>query len=317
MRKSLALLAGVALLGTAQPAAAQYMMHLDPNLYILATMNMNGGVGACGPMPQAEIDEARLPAPATMQAYFAAAQGGQPISPLFRLGRQTAWTLGEVTAGQAELDAQRDPLAVPGNRLDPATLRFFRAGTAGTAQGQWLVTAPDGGVAGVYNAQFQREDGQWKLLKLAIFRADDPVAPILHYCTDPGDLNEARVTGGEGRVTYSERELERAQRRRDEDLARAVDAEAQAAQRPDSTRLRQQATERRARATEREEQLTRARQGLTDSHTALTEARADLAAFTARTTAARNAADFRLLGDDGKVKVEGEGEGEGEGEAAK
>ncbi len=312
MRKALTLVAGAALLGVPQVAAAQYMPHLDPNLYILTTMQMNSGAGGCGPMPQAEIDEARLPAPGIMQAYFAAAQAGQPVSPHFRLGSKTAWTLGDRTVGQAELDMQSDPLAVAGNSLDPETLRFFRAGTHQTAQGQWLVTAPDGTVAGVYVAQFQREDSQWKLLTLEVFRADDMVAPIMHYCSEPGDLNDRRVTGGEALVTHHERKLERAQRRHDEDLARAVEAEARAAERPDNRSRAQQATERRARANERQEQLETARTNLAEAREDLEEARADFAELQSRTTQARNARDFRLLDDDGKLLSEQDKETGGE-----
>lgn len=308
MRKSLAILVSSGLLGASQPATAQYMPHLDPNLYMLTVMNMNNGYVGCGPMPQAEIDEARLPAPGVMQAYFAAAQSGQPISPHFRLNSRTAWVMGGLTAGEAELNAQADPLAVAGNRLDPDTLRFFRAGTATTAQGQWLVLAADGNVAGVYNAQFQREDGQWKLLRLEVFRADDPVAPIMHYCTDPGDLTEARVTGGENFVTQLERQLERAQRRYDEDAARAVEAETRAAAEPDSARRASQAAERRAQADERRQQLEETQTKLAEARDKLADARADLAELQSRTAPARNAATFRQRGDDGKFKsVEGAG----------
>jgi hypothetical protein len=235
---------------------------------------------------------------------FAAAQAGQPVSPFFRLGSKTAWTLGDHTAGQAELDAQSDPLAVAGNSLDPETLRFFRAGTHQTAQGQWLVTAPDGTVAGVYVAQFQREDSQWKLLAMEVFRADDMVAPIMHYCSEPGDFNDRRVTGGEALVTHNERQVERAQRRYDEDLARAVEAEARAAERPDNRSRAQRATERRARVNERLEQLETARTKLAEARADLEQASADFAELQSRTTLARNARDFRLLDDDGKLLSE-------------
>lgn len=313
-RGILATAAGIALMGYAQTAAAQYMPHLDPNLYMLTVMNMNNGYGACGPMPAAEIDEARLPAPQVMQAYFAAAQARQPVSPQFRLGSRTAWVLDGQTTGETGLDAVVYPLAVAGNRLDPETLRFFRAGTAGTAQGQWLVLAADGSVAGAYTAQFQREDGVWKLLRLEVSRADDLLAPIMHYCTNPGDLTNARVTGGENQVTALERQLERAERRRAEADARAVEAEASAAAEPDSARRATLARERRAQAAERLADLEETRTKLTEARDKLAEARADLAALEARTTQARNAAAFRLLDDDGKPKGEG-GEDEGKGEA--
>lgn len=304
MRKSLVYLVGSGLIGAAQPAAAQYMPHLDPNLYILATMNMNNGYGACGPMAAAEIDEARQPAPQVMQAYFTAAQARQPVSPLFRLSGRTALVVDGQATGEVDLDSQVDPLAVPGNRLDLETLRFFRAGTAGTAQGQWLVLAADGSVAGAYTAQFQREDGQWKLLRLEIFRADDLVSPIMHYCTNPGDLTNARVTGGENQVAALERQLERAERRQAESEARAVEAEARAAGEPGSARRIAQAAERRTQANERQAETLEVRTKLAEAREKLSEARADLAALEARTTQARNAEAFRLLDDDGKPKTE-------------
>lgn len=286
------------------PAAAQYMPHLDPNLYMFAMMNY--GTSTCGPMVDSEIDEARLPAPGIMQAYFDAAQAGEPISPSFKLNKRTRWVLGEASAGQAELDAQRDPLAAAGNRLDPETLRFFRAGIHTTAQGQWLVLAPDGGVAGVYTAQFEREEGQWKLLALEIARAGDRVSPIKHYCSEPGDLVEAQVKGREQMVAGAERAFERAQRNHAKAEQTAAASEAKAAEKPDSSSRAQRAAADRAKAEERRQRLEREAADLAEANAKLAEARAELAEFQALTTEARNARSFRELDKDGKKIGQGQ-----------
>jgi len=62
--------AAAAWLAQAAPAAAQYMPHLDPNTYILATMAYGAGGDPCmagTALPDREIAEARDPAPGVMQ----------------------------------------------------------------------------------------------------------------------------------------------------------------------------------------------------------------------------------------------------------
>lgn len=298
--KIFASLSATALAIQATPAAAQYMPHLDPSLYANAVMMSMNGQGTCGPMPESEIDEAREPAPGIMQAYFDAAQAGQPVSPVFKLTKKTSWTLGEQSVGQEQLDAQRDPLAVSGNSLDPQTLRFFRAGTHRTAQGQWLVRDADGNVAGVYNAQFEREQREWKLLGIEIFRADDQVAPIKHYCSEPGDLNETKVEGAEARVKSAERAVEKARERFARDDAKATEAEAKAAEKPNSSGRARRAAERRARADARLLQVEEKEKELAEAQIKKLKADEEHAQFLALTTPARNAHTFRLLDDDGK-----------------
>ncbi|TIX49747.1 hypothetical protein [Alteraurantiacibacter aquimixticola] len=296
----------VALTFQAGPAAAQYMPHLDPNLYMLTVMQMNSG--SCGPMSDDEIDEARLPAPGIMQAYFDAAQSGASISHMFKLNGKTNWTLGDHSVGEDELDMQVDPLAVAGNSLDTETLRFFRAGNHQTALGQWLVTNPADEVAGVYTGQFTRERGEWRLHKLQIFRADDPVEPIKHYCSEPGDLNEATLRVAEASVDETERQVERAVRRYERDESRAVEAEARAAEKPDSSGRARRASERRQLANERLEELEEARLRLTEAQSELEVAQAEQAEFAALTISASGAREFRLLDDDGKRIEENAGQ---------
>lgn len=288
---------------SAVPAAAQYMPHLDPNLYILTTMNMSGP-GSCGPMPQAEIDEARLPAPGIMQAYFDARQAGQPVSSVFKLNGKTSFTHGAVSVGEEGLDMAADPLAAAGNVLDADTLRFFRAGTHQTALGQWLVADPAGEVAGVYTGEFTREDGAWKLHKLTVYAGEEPVGPILHYCSEPGDLDERRVNATEAQVANAERQVERAQRRLERDEAQAVEAEARAAERPDNAGRARRAAERRAKAEERVAELAEAQQKLAEARDNQAEAQADRQNLVELTGPAYLARQFRLLDDEGKQIAE-------------
>ena len=222
--KAMAVAIGLAGALQAPVASAQYMMHLDPNLYILATMNYGVGVDPCmtgTAMSEAKIAEARTPAPATMQAYFDAALNGGPKSSAFHLDKNTAWRGGGVTAGSLDLDGQTDPLAVPGNVLEPEPLRFYRGGTGATALGQWAVLDAQGQVAGVYTALFARIKKVWKLRELTISQAHETVEPAAQYCRKPGDVMEHRLTS-----TRNWRES--AQKRVDE--ARAELAEATAAE---------------------------------------------------------------------------------------
>lgn len=292
-----------ALAFSAVPAAAQYMPHLDPNLYMLTTMNMMGP-GSCGPMVEAEIDEARLPAPGIMQAYFDARQAGNPVSSVFKLNGKTSFTHGASSFGELELDAASDPLATPGNALDTDTLRFFRAGTHQTALGQWLVTGPDGNGVGVYTGEFTRESGEWKLHKLTAYAGEEPVGPILHYCSEPGDLDERQVNASETLVAQAERQVERAQRRLERDEADAVEAEARAAEKPDSSGRARRATERRARADERAAELAEAQGKLAEAREKQAEAQAEREEFLALTGPAYLAGQFRLLDDEGKPIAE-------------
>ncbi len=181
----------------AAPVQAQYMPHLDPNLYILATMGYGGGVSPCmtgTPMADAKIAEARAPSLATMQAYFAAAQGGKPKSAAFHLDKKTKWRDGGPVVGPLDIDRQSDPLAAAGHILEAEPLRFYRGGTGATALGQWAVLGADGQIAGVYTGFFARAKKQWKLRELTLFAAEEMVEPIAQYCVTPGDVMEHRLT---------------------------------------------------------------------------------------------------------------------------
>lgn len=189
-------LAAAALLQAA-PAQAQYMPHLDPNLYIFATMGYGGGVSPCmtgTPMADARIAEARAPSLAAMQAYFAAAQGGKPKSAAFHLDKKTKWRDGGPVVGYLDIDGQSDPLAAAGHVLEAEPLLFYRGGSGATALGQWAVLGADGQIAGVYTGFFARAKKQWKLRELTLFGAEEIVKPIAQYCVAPGDVMEHRLT---------------------------------------------------------------------------------------------------------------------------
>jgi hypothetical protein len=194
IRAALVIAAGM---GFGAPASAQYMMHLDPNLYILATMNMGGVYDPCmdgTARSAAKIAEARTPAPAVMQAYFTAAQTGGPKSAAFHLDKNTKWKSGSAEADSADLDRQVDPLALPGHTLDAEPVRFYRAGGGATALGQWAVLDAQGQVVGAYTALFAGVKKVWKLRELTVSQAQETLAPAAQYCRKPGDVIEHRLS---------------------------------------------------------------------------------------------------------------------------
>ena len=181
----------------AAPAFAQYMMHLDPNLYMLTAMNMGGTYDPCmdgTARSAAKIAEARAPSLGIMQAYFTAAQGGGAKSAAFHLDKNTKWQNGSTEAGSLDLDRQSDPLAMPGHVLDAEPVRFYRAGGGSTALGQWAVLDAQGQVVGAYTAQFAGVKKLWKLRTLTVSQAQDTLAPVAQYCRKPGDVMEHRLT---------------------------------------------------------------------------------------------------------------------------
>lgn len=189
---------GIATLGSmsALPANAQYMMHLDPNLYMLATMNMGGGVDPCmtgTPRSLKKIAEARSAAPSALQAYFKAAQSGAPKSAAFHLDKATKWRSGTTLATAADLNLQVDPLALAGHVLDAEPVRFYRGGAGATALGQWAVLDAQGQVAGAYTALFVGVERQWKLRDLTISQATEALEPAAQYCRKPSDVMTHRL----------------------------------------------------------------------------------------------------------------------------
>jgi hypothetical protein len=289
-------IAAAAMVVAGTPANAQYMMHLDPNLYMMVVMNMNSGPNTCLTgiaLPDKEVDEARLPAPAVMQGYFAAAQGSGSKSASFRQSEKAQWSHGTTVAPLAQIDAQRDPLAAAGNRLDPDALRFFRAGDAQTAQGQWLVTRADGVAAGLYDAVFKREKSVWKLERLTVHGAADPVAPAMQYCAKPGDVTEHMVKSAVDRIAYIEKEITKAEEKLVAAKAKLAADEAALSAKPDRSNLKETVRLSREQLDRREKKLIELRKNLADAREYQDNANRDKAELAAMTLPAAEAQRFR------------------------
>jgi hypothetical protein len=299
MRGEIKALAALAVAWVAQsaPASAQYMPHLDPNLYMLATMNMGGGGDPCmsgTALPDKEIAEARNPAPAVMRGYFRAAQGGGAKSAAFHLDKAAAWRGGGVAVGSAELDRQTDPLAAPGNVLEADPLRFYRSGAGGTALGQWAVLDAQGQVAGVYTALFDRQKKVWKLRELTVSQAGDTVEPVAQYCRKPGDVMEFRLSSTETWRENAQESVDKARAR----LAAAAAAEARAqaalSAKPRDSRLVSNAREAERELSRATRQLEQREKNLAEASEKFTEARHDAEEIKRLTGEARNALAFRV-----------------------
>ena len=315
--KPLAALAVPATFVFAAPASAQYMPHLDPNTYILATMQNGNGANFCmtgAPPPDDEIDEARLPAPGVMQAYFDAAQTGGALSPSFRESKKSQWSHGSLTVPFEQIDTQTDPLAAQGNRLDPEPLRFFRAGSFQTATGQWAVMDGAGAVAGVYDAQFRRQSGEWKLQRLSVVEAAETLKPAMQYCMEPGDVTEHKIEFSTNRIANLEKQIAKQEGKLVRDNDRLAQAEAKLAAKPGRARLRESVGRARQSVTRREEKLSGLREGLEDAQENLTKSNRDAAEIAAMTGPASDA--LRLRGFELTTAKEEAAEKEAEEKAA-
>ena len=294
--KSLAALTVPAALAFASPAMAQYMPHLDPNLYILTTMQMNNGANTCmtgASPPDGEIAEARDPAPAVMQAYFDAAVSGGARSPMFRESKKTTWSHGGVTVPFEQIDRQSDPLAAAGNRLDRDPLRFFRAGNFQTAHGQWSVLDGAGSIVGVYDAQFRRKDGDWLLDKLTVIGADESVAPAMQYCLEPGDVTPHKIESAGNRIEYLEKQITKSEAKLVKDEAKLAKAESKLAEKPGSANYTEAVSRAKASVESRKEKLTNLREGLGDARESLANSNRDAAEILAMTGPARDVLRIR------------------------
>lgn len=292
-----ALAAALAVTGTAAaPAAAQYMPHLDPNLYMFTVMNMTSGPNTCMtglPLPDKEIFEAREPAPQVMQRYFAAAQGGTSRLGAFRQSGKAAWTHGGKTVLLPAIDTAADPLAVAGNRLDPEPLRFFRSGNFESAHGQWAVLDASGAVAGVYDAQFRRQNGVWLLQNLTVLGAGDTVAPAMQYCLKPGDVTEHRVTSAQTLIDYHTKEVAKSETKLVRDRERLAKSQAALAAKPGGLAQREMVQRDQRTVETREKKLADLREGLKDAQEFQANSARDKAEIAALTGPARQALRIR------------------------
>ena len=294
--KSLAALAVSASLALTGPAAAQYMPHLDPNLYMLTIMNMTAGPNTCMtglPLPDKEIAEARDPAPGVMQRYFAAAQGGTSRLGAFRQSGKTSWSHAGKTVLLPAIDSAADPLAQAGNRLDPEPLRFVRSGNFESAQGQWAVLDASGAVAGVYDAQFRRQNGAWLLQSLTVLGADETVAPAMQYCLKPGDVTEHKVTSAQNLIDHHTKQIGKSEAKLAKEQAALARAEAALAAKPGGASQAEAVRRAKAVVERREEKLADSRKALADAEEFKANSLRDQAEIAAMTGPARDALRIR------------------------
>ena len=281
----------------AAPAAAQYMPHLDPNLYMLTMMNMGGGASPCmtgTPMSDAKIAEARAPSLGAMQAYFAAAQGGTPKSAAFHLDKKSKWQGGGATAGPLDIDRQSDPLAAAGHVLEREPLRFYRGGSGATALGQWAVLGADGQVAGVYTGFFARSKKAWKLRELTLSAADETVEPIAQYCVKPGDVIEHRLTSTKTWRESAAKSVDEGKTKLAAASAKRTAAESAAQANPKNGGAAQALRDAKADEVKWTKQLEKREKNLADALEKSAEAESDAAEIKRLTGAARNAQAFRI-----------------------
>lgn len=295
--KALARLLALAGALDAGPSAAQYMMHLDPNLYMFIAMNMGGRVDPCmtgTAMSERKIAEARTPALAVMQAYFRAAQGGGAKSAAFHLDKNTRWQGGGAKAGSLEVDRQTDPLVASGNVLEAEPLRFYRGGAGATALGQWAVVDTQGQVAGIYTALFARVGKVWKLRELTAFQAGETAAPAAQYCRRPGDVMEYRLSSTKSWREGAQRSVDEARSKTAEAAARDVAATAGALAKPRDKRLEIAARDAGRNLAYWTKQLEQREKNLTQATEKAAEAQRDADELKRLTDDSRNARAFRV-----------------------
>lgn len=292
------------------PAAGQYMPHLDPNLYMLVTMNSGTGASPCmtgTPMADAKIVEARASTLATMQHYFGAAQGGSGKSAAFLLDKKTAWQLGGSSVGHAAIDGQSDPLAVAGNRLKAEPLRFYRGGTGATALGQWAVFDVAGQIAGVYTGFFVRSKKEWKLRELTLSRAEDSLSPVAQYCVKPGDVLEHRLSSTKTWRENAEKMVMQSREKLAAASTRVSKQEAALAAHPRDKNIKAALLTSRTNQERLAKQLAKRDENLADAAKKLVEAENDAAEIARLTGPARNALAFRVASgtDPDEAKAQG------------
>lgn len=244
-------------------------------------------------MNDAEIAEARTPAPAVMRGYWEAVQAGRSPAAQFVLNGRTRWTGGGQTLDRTGLARIRDGFAASGNRLAEQPVGFVRAGDGQSALGQWQVSDSAGRPVGLYQILFRRQQGQWLISTMELVDARTWVDPVVQYCHQPGDVLPFRLRNAEQVLAYSERREARARQRLAETVRRAEAAEAAAAANPDSSRRAEAARAARAEVAAREVDLAERVAPLEAARREMELVRADTAAWEAM----RAAGMARLAGN--------------------
>jgi len=164
-------------------------------------------------MSEKEIAEARIPALATMQGYFADAKAGASFAQRFQPDGKSLWMTAGARAGVAELGRQRDPTAGGDSALDSAPVAFVRAGDGASAMGQWVARAGSGNPVATYTATFSRKAGVWRLSTLSQSAARAYVDPVTQYCHKAGDVLPYRLTHTTQMREFTEKQLAKAEAR--------------------------------------------------------------------------------------------------------
>lgn len=217
------------------PAHAQYAVINDVIANVI--MSMGSQDKACVVRNVKEFEEAYGPSTDIIAKYFSDASAGKPKSPFFKLNKRTAFTIGEKTAGQLELDQQVDLLATGANTIDGEPLRFFRAANFITAAGQWAVRGADRQIVGVYTGVFERDNGIWKILTLKVSGPGELVEPLVRYCGKPGDELEFDLNATATGLERAEKQLEKRKEKFAAADAKAIQSEARSSARPTAERL--------------------------------------------------------------------------------
>lgn len=232
-------------------------------------------------MVDAEIAEARTPAPAVVRAYWDAAQAGRSPATQFILNGRTRWTGGGQTLDRAGLARIRDGFAASGNRLADQPVGFVRAGDGESALGQWQVSDSAGRPVGLYQILFRRQQGQWLISTMELVDARSWIDPVVQYCHQPGDVLPFRVRNAEQTLAYTERREVRARQRLADTVRRAEAAEAAAVANPDSSRRADAARAARVEVAAREADLAERVAPLEAARREMELVRADAAAWEA------------------------------------
>jgi hypothetical protein len=179
-------------------------------------------------MSDKEVAEARSPALATMQGYFADAKAGVSFEPRFQPDKKSLWTGGGASpgVGVAGMSRQHDGMAGGDTVLEATPLGFVRAGDGSSAFGQWLVRDPAGKKVGTYSALFTRRAGIWRLSTLGQSPAAAYVDPVVQYCHKPGDVLPYRLSSTKWLREAAEKRVAKAEKRAREADARAADPKA-------------------------------------------------------------------------------------------
>lgn len=286
MNRGRAVVASIVLAAISTPAAAQIWIG-----EVVGQMMANGAaanarhncmMGAA--MVDAEVAEARGPAQATMEGYFAAVQSGSPRSAFFKLDKKTRWEMGEISLTATQIDSRTDPFKGPGRWLQLE--KFVRAGQTATAHGQWRLREADGKLAGTYTGFFVRQQGSWKLQTLRLADAREYAEPIEQYCDEPGDVGSYRVNYSRAMVDQAQKALAKAERNVARYGREADATEAAAAKQKSNDLVHSEAAKARRKAAEWIERRDQAEAALTAARKDLDDIIAEAQAYQARKEAA-------------------------------